>query len=92
MRFFSSSSGNSSAFFGVFFDSFAKIAISVSVLATQIGLTDVIVYQQIMPGLCFSLFILNFCYYYQAKRLSLRLNRVVTAIPCGLQANCVFVW
>lgn len=85
-------SGNTSALFGVFFDSFAKIAISVSVLIGLIGLDSNIVYRQIMPGLCVSLFVLNIAYFLQALQMSKSLKYKVTALPCGLQASCVFVW
>jgi AGZA family xanthine/uracil permease-like MFS transporter len=85
-------SGDFSAVFGVFFDSFAKIAISVSVLINLIGLSNVIVYQKIMPGVCVSLALLNFSYYLQAKLMAKQTKIRITAIPSGLQASCVFVW
>lgn len=84
--------GDTSASIGVFFDSFSKIAISVSVLVGLIGLDSNIIYQKIMPGTCSALFLLNFFYYWQAKRLTQTTGIATTAIPSGLQASCVFVW
>ena len=85
-------SGNASALFGVFFDSFAKIAISVSVLTGMAHLDNELIYQRIMPALCSALAILSFIFYWQAKMMSQKLNYKVTAMPSGLQASCVFVW
>jgi AGZA family xanthine/uracil permease-like MFS transporter len=84
--------GNLNATVGVFFDSFAKIAVSIAVLAGTIQLSPNIINRQLLPGVVTSLFILNLAYYWQAKSLARRTKRSVTALPCGLQASCVFVW
>jgi AGZA family xanthine/uracil permease-like MFS transporter len=83
---------NVTATIGVFFDSFAKLAISISVLIGEIKLPIDLVYQQIIPSVCFGLSILGLAYYYQAKRLAKLGQELVTALPNGLQASCVFVW
>ncbi len=83
---------NLNATVGIFFDSFAKIALSIAVLTSIIKLTPTLVHQQIIPGVCISLFILNFAYYWQAKHITKASGKVVTALPSGLQASCVFVW
>jgi len=83
---------NLNATIGVFFDSFAKITISIAVLSTSIHLPLSVISQQILPGLCISLFLLNYLYYRQARKLTFNLKRKVTALPSGLQASCVFVW
>ncbi len=85
-------SANLNATIGVFFDSFAKIAVSIAVLTSIIHLPQDIINHNILPGLCFSLFLLNFAYFWQAKNLSKKTNTSVTALPSGLQASCVFVW
>ncbi len=83
---------NLNATVGVFFDSFAKITISIAVLIGSIHLSPQIVHKQIVPGVCLSLFILNYAYYFQAKQLSKVTGKMVTAMPSGLQSSCVFVW
>lgn len=85
-------SANLNATIGVFFDSFAKIAVSIAVLTGVINLPQDIINHNILPGLCFSLFLLNFAYFWQARNLARNTNREVTALPSGLQASCVFVW
>lgn len=82
---------NLNATVGVFFDSFAKIAVSIAVLTTAINMPSDIVLQQIIPGVCCGIFVLNLFYYYQAHRMNQR-GANVTALPSGLQASCVFVW
>lgn len=83
---------NLNATVGIFFDSFAKIALSIAVLTSIIKLTPTLVHQQIIPGVCISLFVLNFAYYWQAKYMTKSSGKIVTALPSGLQASCVFVW
>ncbi|TXI91998.1 MAG: hypothetical protein E6Q33_08395, partial [Neisseriales bacterium] len=84
-------SANLNATIGVFFDSFAKIAVSIAVLTSIIHLPQDIINRNILPGLCFSLFLLNFAYFWQAKNLSKKTNICVRAFPSRLQVSCVFV-
>lgn len=84
--------GNNNATIGIFFDSFAKIAVSIAVLGSIIQLPNDLINQQIIPSVCFGLFVLNLCYFWQARQISYRKNVVITALPSGLQASCVFVW
>lgn len=83
---------NFNATIGVFFDSFAKIAISIAVLSSSIHLPLRIITGNILPGLCLSLFLLNFAYFWQARKLTITTQQIITALPSGLQASCVFVW
>lgn len=85
------SSGDVSATFGVFFDSFTKIAISVVLCLGTIGLSPNIVYKQILPGVSLALLVLHLAYYIQAKLMS-KHHPHITALPAGLQSSCVFVW
>ncbi|MDD3266628.1 MAG: hypothetical protein PHC75_05540 [Burkholderiales bacterium] len=85
-------SGNLNATVGVFFDSFAKIAISIAVMTGAIHLAPEIVHHQVIPGVCFGLFMLNLAYYLQAKYMTRKTGQSITALPSGLQSSCVFVW
>lgn len=89
---FNSFSGNLNATVGVFFDSFAKIAISIAVMTGAIHLAPEVIHHQVIPGVCFGLFLLNLAYYLQAKYMMTKSERNVTALPSGLQSSCVFVW
>lgn len=82
---------NLNATVGVFFDSFAKIAVSIAVLTTTINMPVGMVLQRVIPGVCCGIFVLNLFYYFQAYRMN-RGGACVTALPSGLQASCVFVW
>lgn len=86
------SHANLNATVGIFFDSFAKIAVSIAVLGGVIHLDPSLINKQIIPSICVSLFILNYAYFWQAKRLKKQTAQAVTALPSGLQASCVFVW
>lgn len=83
---------NLNATVGVFFDSFAKISVSVAVLGGVIHLSTDVIHHRIITGVCFGLFLLNLFYYYQARIISRNTSTNVTALPSGLQASCVFVW
>lgn len=85
-------SGNLNATVGVFFDSFAKIAISIAVMAGAIHLAPDVIHHQVIPGVCFGLFMLNIAYYLQAKYMISKTGQTITALPSGLQSSCVFVW
>lgn len=85
------SSGDMSATFGVFFDSFTKIAISIVLCLGAIGLAPNIVYKQILPGVSLALVVLHLAYYIQARLMSKHYPNI-TALPAGLQSSCVFVW
>lgn len=89
---YSSFSGNLNATIGVFFDSFAKIAISIAVMIGAIKLSPEIIHHRVIPGVCLGLFVLNFMYYWQARVMSKNTGKFVTALPSGLQSSCVFVW
>lgn len=89
---FNSFSGNLNATVGVFFDSFAKIAISIAVMSGAIHLAPEVIHHQVIPGVCFGLFMLNLAYYLQARYMTNKTGHTVTALPSGLQSSCVFVW
>lgn len=84
--------GDLDAFFGLLFDSFSKIIISVSVFS-GIGLEKSLIYGKILPGIGIASIFGNVFYFYEAHKLAKKEGREdVTSQPFGIGAGQMFGW
>ncbi len=81
------------AFFGLFFDGFAKVILAVGVMSGALGMDESIVMGRVVPGIAMANIFGNLWYAYEARVLAKKENRQnVTAQPYGLGSSQVFGW
>jgi adenine/guanine/hypoxanthine permease len=71
-------------FFGLFVDNLCQLIVVVGLCPKLAGLPDALVVGRILPGIAISLVAGNLFYAWQARRLSQRTGKPVTALPFGV--------
>lgn len=85
--------GDIEASIGLFFDSFSKIIISISLMLTVIKIPPEVVFGRIVPGIGLSLFCGSLWYVWEAYRLYKKENRSdITAQPFGSGLSTVWLF
>jgi AGZA family xanthine/uracil permease-like MFS transporter len=79
-------------FFGLFVDNLCQLIVLVGLCPVIAGLPEALVVGRILPGLALSLVAGNFFYAWQARRLSRRTGRPVTALPFGINTVSLFAF
>lgn len=78
---------------GVFFDGFSKLIVAIAILLGTFGLTNLTVFNVMMPGLFLGVLVLNGGLWLYYRNIAKQRNDPnLTAIPGGLQAARIFIW
>src|SRR5271154_1610908 len=79
-------------FFGLFVDNLCQLIVIVGLCPALAGLPVSLVVGRILPGIAVSLVAGNLFYAWQARRLSQRTGRPVTALPFGVNTVSLFAF
>jgi len=79
-------------FFGLFVDNLCQLIVVVGLCPKLAGLPDALVVGRILPGIAISLVAGNLFYAWQARRLSERTGKPVTALPFGVNTVSLFAF
>jgi AGZA family xanthine/uracil permease-like MFS transporter len=79
-------------FFGLFVDNLCQLIVIVGLCPVIAGLPVSLVVGRILPGIALSLVAGNLFYAWQARRLSQRTGRPVTALPFGVNTVSLFAF
>jgi AGZA family xanthine/uracil permease-like MFS transporter len=79
-------------FFGLFVDNLCQLIVVVGLCPVIAGLPESLVVGRILPGLALSLVAGNLFYAWQARRLSERTGKSVTALPFGVNTVSLFAF
>jgi AGZA family xanthine/uracil permease-like MFS transporter len=84
--------GDIDGFFGLFVDNLCQLIVIVGLCPALGGLPESLVVGRILPGLALSLIAGNLFYAWQARRLSQRTGKPVTALPFGVNTVSLFAF
>jgi AGZA family xanthine/uracil permease-like MFS transporter len=79
-------------FFGLFVDNLCQLIVVVGLCPKLAGLPESLVVGRILPGIAISLVAGNLFYAWQARQLSKRTGRPVTALPFGVNTVSLFAF
>lgn len=79
-------------FFGLFVDNLCQLIVVVGLCPVLAGLPESLVVGRILPGLAVSLIGGNLFYAWQARRLSAKTGKPVTALPFGVNTVSLFAF
>jgi AGZA family xanthine/uracil permease-like MFS transporter len=79
-------------FFGLFVDNLCQLIVVVGLCPELAGLPESLVVGRILPGIALSLVAGNLFYAWQARRLSQRTGKPVTALPFGVNTVSLFAF
>ncbi len=79
-------------FFGLFVDNLCQLIVVVGFCPKFAGLPESLVVGRILPGIAISLVAGNLFYAWQARRLSARTGKPVTALPFGVNTVSLFAF
>jgi AGZA family xanthine/uracil permease-like MFS transporter len=79
-------------FFGLFVDNLCQLIVVVGLCPPLAGLPESLVVERILPGIAISLVAGNLFYAWQARRLSQKTGRPVTALPFGVNTVSLFAF
>jgi AGZA family xanthine/uracil permease-like MFS transporter len=78
--------------FGLFVDNLCQLIVVVGLCPALAGLPETLVVGRILPGIALSLIAGNLFYAWQARRLSKRTGKPVTALPFGVNTVSLFAF
>jgi AGZA family xanthine/uracil permease-like MFS transporter len=84
--------GDFDGFCGLFVDNLCQLIVVVGLCPAIAGLPESLIVGRILPGLAFSLVAGNLFYAWQARRLSQRTGKSVTALPFGVNTVSLFAF
>lgn len=84
--------GDLDGFFGLFVDNLIQLILIVALCSGFLGMPGEMVFGRILPAVAVSLLLGNLFYAWQAKALSLKTGKKVTALPYGVNTVSLFAY